>query len=80
MKSITLVFQLVGAVLLGASGTQLATSLKMDYSTTAALAGFAVAIVLFAAAPVRALRDRVASLENTVATQSASAGSSPTAV
>lgn len=65
MKSV-LPYQLAGAVLLGFCGSQLAYSLNMTMQTEAALAGFAVAILLFAAAPVRSLRHRVLRLEETV--------------
>ena len=80
MKPATLLLQLAAAALLGASGSQLATSLQMNWRTEAALAGFAIAIVLFALVPLRALRDRVVLLEHALAERSIKESSSPTAV
>ena len=77
VKSV-LPYQLAGAALLGFCGSQLANSLNMTMQTEAALAGFAVAILLFAAAPVRSLRHRVLRLEETVSQMNPS--SSPPAV
>ena len=80
MKPVTLILQLIGAALLGASGSELATSLQMNWRTEAALAGFALAILLFAIAPLRTLRDRVAVLEQALANQVPNSSSSPNAV
>jgi hypothetical protein len=80
MKPVTLLLQLIAAALLGASGSQLATSLQMNWRTEAALAGFAIAIMLFATVPLRALRDRVALLEQALSERSTRESSPPTAV
>jgi hypothetical protein len=57
----------VGAAALAWTGSSLAASLQMSRSVEINLAGFAVAIVLLAGAPVRALSLRVRKVEATLA-------------
>jgi membrane protein implicated in regulation of membrane protease activity len=68
---VSFVQMLVGGTLLAWCGVNLALGLAMSLRVEMSLVGFALAIVIIAAAPARALSRRVARLEAQVASSDA---------
>jgi hypothetical protein len=67
MKGTSLALLLTGVALLSWCGVQLALGLQMSRGVEISLAGYAVAVMLLVAGPIRALSQRVALLERQLA-------------